>query len=112
MADHGRAHEEAIALNPWRPTQDLLQLAVLGKAIEESAELICALARCVIQGIDECEPVSRKPNRDWLREEMADTEACLQRLRERLDIYTYPERYMAKLKHLDRWDDLIRAMEA
>lgn len=58
--------------NPWNPEQDPIRLKVLGKLTEELAEGAAAAARCMIQGIDESEPVTGKPNRTWLTEEVAD----------------------------------------
>jgi hypothetical protein len=60
------------ALNPWRPMTRPIDLKHLGKLGEESNELGAAISRCIIQGIDEREPVTGKPNRQWLAEEIAD----------------------------------------
>ena len=46
--------------------------ALLGKLTEELGEAVTAASRCLIQGIDESEPVSGKPNKEWLEEELAD----------------------------------------
>ena len=50
---------------------------MLGKLLEELGELTSATSRCLIQGIDETEPTTGKPNRLWLEEEVADVLACL-----------------------------------
>lgn len=65
------------ALNPWVPMKDALDLKHLGKLAEEVNELGSATARCMIQGIDEKEPVTGKVNRRWLEEEIADVRANL-----------------------------------
>ena len=64
----------------WVPEQDVHRQKVLGKAMEESGEYTSAVARCLIQGIDENEPVTGKPNRQWLMEEAADVTATLRHL--------------------------------
>ena len=61
------------AMNPWHPITDQVDLKHLGKLIEECNELGSAVARCIIQGIDEQDPTSKKPNRQWLEDEIADT---------------------------------------
>lgn len=64
-------------LSPWTPDTNKTNLRVLGKALEELTECSSALARCIIQGIDEAEPVTGKPNKRWLQEEVADAYATL-----------------------------------
>lgn len=59
----------------WIPTTDLLDLAVLGKLAEECGELSSIIARCIIQGPDENDPESNKPNLQALMEEIADVRA-------------------------------------
>lgn len=63
---------------PWHPMTKKIDLKHLGKLVEETGELSAASARCIIQGIDECEPVTGKINREWLEDEIADVMAnCL-----------------------------------
>ncbi|MGJ4888915.1 hypothetical protein ACQR1Y_12015 [Bradyrhizobium sp. HKCCYLRH3099] len=62
-------------LNPWQPTRRPIDLKHLGKLAEELNECGSAVARCIIQGIDEREPETGKLNRDWLEEEIADVTA-------------------------------------
>lgn len=59
-------------MNPWHPMSDPVDLKTLGKLCEELGECSAAAARCLIQGIDEREPRTGKPNRRWLSEELAD----------------------------------------
>lgn len=59
-------------LNPWHPMSDPVELKTLGKFIEELGEGTQAAGRCLIQGMDEREPETNKPNRLWLQEEIAD----------------------------------------
>lgn len=58
--------------SPWSPETSQHRLAVLGKLAEEGSEVATAAVRCIIQGIDEQEPVTGKPNREWLEDEIAD----------------------------------------
>lgn len=51
------------------------EVKILGKLLEELGELQSAAARCLIQGMDEREPVTGKQNRLWLQEELADVDA-------------------------------------
>ena len=67
--------EDRRAMNPWVPMTRPIDLKHLGKLAEELGELQSAVARCLIQGIDEVEPVTGKVNREWLREEIADVQA-------------------------------------
>lgn len=62
-------------VSEWQPITNKHDLALLGKLIEEAGELSAAAARCIIQGLDECEPKTGKPNRQWLEEELADVSA-------------------------------------
>lgn len=75
MEDHelkGPAHP-----SPWMPESNAANLKVLGKLGEELNEGGAAVSRCIIQGIDECEPVTGKLNRSWLEDEIADILANL-----------------------------------
>ncbi len=64
--------------SPWTPEADPQRLKVLGKFGEETGELSAAICRCIIQGIDEAEPVTGKINREWLEDEIADVMANIQ----------------------------------
>lgn len=66
-----------VKLNPWHPMIDPVALKTLGKLAEELGECIAAVSRCVIQGIDECDPETGVPNREWLEDEIADILAGL-----------------------------------
>lgn len=65
----------AVQVNPWHPINDPVLLKTLGKLGEEINECGAAVMRCIIQGVDEREPVTGKLNRDWLEEEIADAQA-------------------------------------
>lgn len=93
------------AANPWQPMSNPIDLAHLGKLGEECGELGAAIARCIIQGIDACEPVTGKPNRLWLEDEIADVLAGLHLVTQRfgLDEVRMQERCLKKMRHLQNW---------
>lgn len=93
------------ALNPWRPMTQPLDLKHIGKLGEELNECAAAASRCVIQGIDESEPVTGKVNRDWLEDEIADVRANSELVIEHfgLDVAKIAERSERKKKHLRAW---------
>lgn len=59
----------------WNTMQDERDRRVIGKLLEELTELGTAASRCLIQGIDECEPSTGKPNKEWLEDELGDVRA-------------------------------------
>lgn len=73
-------------ISPWVPDQDVGNQKRLGKAVEEGGEYVSAVARCFIQGINENEPVTGKPNKRWLEEEMADVIATMGHLLDHFDL--------------------------
>jgi hypothetical protein len=91
--------------NPWQPMTSPLDLAHLGKLGEECGELVAAKERCVIQGIDECEPVTGKPNRQWLEDEIADVKVNIELVVKRfgLDERRIERRAEKKKQHLQGW---------
>lgn len=99
------AEKMARPYGAWKPTQNAVDLKVLGKLCEESAELSSALARCIIQGIDEKEPTTGKVNRVWLQEEIADVLVNIQLTVEHfcLDEGFMSERIHSKLDKLQAW---------
>lgn len=97
-------------LNPWWPMTSQIDRALFGKALEEAGELTSALARCTIQGIHEEEPVTGKPNLEWLLDEMADMQALLVLLEERVGS-TDLDRVTAKVIHLRQWFAMVAVRE-
>ena len=91
--------------NPWHPIDNKVDLKCLGKLAEECGELTAAICRCIIQGIDEREPVTGKLNREWLEDEIADVAANLALVIERLklDQDRMERRVFRKMKHLAAW---------
>lgn len=94
--------------NPWVPISNPTDLKVLGKALEECGEYGSALARCLIQGIDEAEPTTGKVNRRWLEEELADVFGTAQHVMEKfsLDQHFITGRANNKYERLQVWFDM------
>jgi hypothetical protein len=96
-----------MSITLWKPEPDVLIHQALGKACEEANELASILARCLIQGIYQSEPVTGKPNRQALFEEIADLDAAVQWLRE-LAVDEYDEaRADRKLNGFRRWQCML-----
>ena len=95
-------------ISPWMPITDPHKLAALAKAIEESAELIGALARCVMAGFDEPDPHSGLPNIEELNKEYTDAKATMSYLAKfEPRIKSLPERAAGKTNGFDRWHRMI-----
>lgn len=99
--------------SPWQPITKPIDLKHLGKFGEELGECIAAVCRCIIQGIDEKEPVTQKLNREWLEDEIADIQAgaelCIQHFN--LNRQRIMERREKKLWHLRRWHQMLKRDE-
>lgn len=95
-------------ITPWEPESDRLTLKILGKQLEELNELGSATARCVIQGINGREPVTKKPNSEWFMEEIADVYATTSLAIEHLglDIEPIKARVEAKRQRLLSWHEM------
>lgn len=95
-------------MNPWHPITDTIDLKHLGKLCEECGELSAAISRCIIQGVYECEPVTKKPNNEWLEDEIADVLAGINLVitRFHLDQERIIKRSELKAKNLKIWHDL------
>lgn len=97
-----------MSITLWKPEPDVLIHQALGKACEEASELANILARCLIQGLDQCEPVSGKPNRKALSDEIADLDAAVQWLRELTGDDYDDERADRKLNGFRRWQRMLQ----
>ena len=95
--------------NPWVPMANPLDIKHLGKLAEEVNELGAAIARCLIQGINEREPVTGKPNRQWLTEEIADVLAGIELVCNHFDLSAdaIDSRKARKTRHLKQWHDML-----
>lgn len=98
----------------WLPETRTVIHQALGKAAEESAELSKIAVRCMIQGLDAVDPVTGKPNRKSLADELADVEATTEWLFEllSLDVEAHNARATRKLEGFRRWQAMIEAHEA
>lgn len=99
--------------NPWTPITNLIDLKHLGKLAEELNECGSAVARCIIQGVDEKEPSTGVANRDWLTKEIADVACNIGLVIEHfdLDIQKIDDRVMLKRQHLTRWHNMGSAFQ-
>lgn len=96
-------------ISPWTPTTNLKELKVLGKHNEELGECTSATSRCIIQGINESEPVTKKPNRLQLMEEIADVQATSEMVIEHfsLDRDFIAKRKAKKVDGFIKWLDML-----
>lgn len=97
--------EDLKAPNPWHPISNAVDLKHLGKLGEELNEAGAAVSRCIIQGVEECEPVTGKPNREWLEDELADVIANINLVTARFNLNEarMNRRVEKKMKHLAWW---------
>lgn len=109
MSGHTADPKTSWAINPWRPMTAPIDLKHLGKLGEEVNELGSAISRCIIQGIDEAEPVTGKVNRIWLEEEIADVYANLVLVIDHfnLDTARIRTRMVRKQEHLKGWHSML-----
>lgn len=99
-----------MTISPWQPTTDKTDLAVLGKLAEELGEAQQIVARCIIQGIWEADPVTGEPNIEMLEKELADVEACTAIAIDRfdLDYAKMSDRVNVKEAGFKEWHKLLR----
>lgn len=97
-------------LNQWHPMSRPIDLKHLGKLAEELGEASSAVARCLIQGIDEREPITRKLNREWLQDELADVLANIDLVCAHfgLDRAIMMQRADRKIAHLRGWHSMLK----
>lgn len=98
-----------MTISPWQPTTNKLDLATLGKLAEELGEAQQIVARCIIQGIWEADPVTGEPNIEMLEKELADVEACTEMAIGRfdLDYFKMSERVGKKVEGFKQWHGMI-----
>lgn len=101
--------DAAWALNPWVPMSVPIDVKHLGKLAEELSEAGAAVARCLIQGVEEREPVTGKLNREWLEDELADVMANIELVRRHfgLDQGRMNLRAQRKRRHLRAWHQML-----
>jgi NTP pyrophosphatase (non-canonical NTP hydrolase) len=95
-------------MNPWHPIREPVDLKHLGKLGEELNECGAAVSRCIIQGVEECEPVTGKPNKLWLQEELADVLANIELVIDHfgLDLDHMLTRRNKKMAQLKTWHEM------
>jgi len=93
-------------MNPWHPMRDPIDIKHLGKLQEELGELQAAISRCMIQGINENEPVTGKSNRLWIEEEIADVYANLRLVINHFNLRPLSSRIILKMTQLKSWHDM------
>lgn len=95
----------------WMPERDVVLHQALGKLAEECNELAKIATRCMIQGFEESDPSTDKPNRTQLMEEVADVRATMRWLFEVLDQPFKREspREARKFDGFMRWQAMIEA---
>lgn len=98
-----------MSITLWKPEPDVIIHQALGKACEEATELAGILARCLIQGLDQSEPATGKPNRKALSDEISDLDAAVQWLRELIGDEYDEERADRKLKGFRQWQRMLEA---
>lgn len=94
--------------SPWHPITKPVDLKHLGKLSEELGEAQAAVSRCIIQGVDEEEPITGKLNRHWLEDELADVVANINlvALHFGLDEERMNKRAARKAVQLKQWHDM------
>lgn len=92
--------------SPWSPLKDPNEIKLIGKTLEELGELTQALSRSLIQGINEEMPDSKKTNRVWVEEEIADSLAMIYILMAvfKLNNDKMSDRARKKIAFFNSWD--------
>jgi enamine deaminase RidA (YjgF/YER057c/UK114 family) len=80
----------------------------VGRLAASASQCATAVARCIIQGIDECEPVTGRCNRLWLEDAVAHVAANIDLAVERFgfDLTRIAIRAERKRSHLKQWHAL------
>lgn len=96
-----------VTWQPWHPMSNPRDIKTLGKLGEELGEASAAVSRCLIQGIEEREPVSGVLNKNWLEDELADVWVNMQLVIERfgLDVERMHQRAGRKEAQLRGWHE-------
>lgn len=94
---------------PWHPMTNARDLKTLGKLCEELGEATAAASRCMIQGIEERDPITGELNRMWLSKELADVLANIRMTVERfgLDVADIEARAQRKYEFQTVWHGQI-----
>lgn len=100
--------------SPWQPERDPIALAVLGKFCEELGEATAIIARCIIQGIGESEPVTGEPNATAAEKEVADILATAHMVIEHFGLRRslIERRTDRKIAHLTQWHRMLESPQS
>lgn len=99
--------EGDVKVSAWIPEKDPHVVAVLAKLGEEANELSGRALRCIMQGIDEIDPETKRTNRAELVREVTDVMACMALMTDMLDISIDPVRMEDKFAGYLEWHRLI-----
>ncbi len=93
----------------WVPPTNLVDLAHLGKHLEELGECVAMLGRIVCQGIEGIDPDTTEPNRVALEKEIADVAAMAKLTADRfgLDKESMNARALRKVAMKQAWHAMI-----
>jgi hypothetical protein len=96
--------------SPWVPISSPILIAIIGKTLEELGELISALGRMLIQGVQGVDPKTGKTNTQMVTEEIADVNAKTAELVDELGLDTEEihKRSLAKVAFSGSWFNWIR----
>jgi hypothetical protein len=98
-----------MSITLWKPEPNLITHQALGKLLEELGELSSIVARCLIQGITESEPVTGATNYSQLQKEMSDVAAAIDWLKEVSGVSIDTDRMYSKLDGYRRWQKMLEA---
>jgi len=86
-------------------------LVLRADLVRALGDCIAATSRCLIQGIEECEPVTKKPNLEWLSESIGGVQAlCDDMIAEQsMSRSAIAARIERKKKHLRMWHTQVAA---
>lgn len=106
--DDKKDNDQDFKYNPWHPMTNAIDLKHLGKLAEECGELSSAISRCIIQGVYEKEPETKKQNKQWLTEEIADVFANINLVISHFDLDEefITKRAKDKAARLKTWHDM------
>ncbi|QIG70772.1 hypothetical protein EVB91_221 [Rhizobium phage RHph_I1_18] len=94
----------------WTPEDRLIIHQVLGKLAEEASEAANIAIRCMIQGLDEVEPVTRVSNIEALTKEISDVTATIRWLEEVTGIKPRETRIENKLAGYREWAEGLQQL--
>lgn len=103
--DHFALGRVEIAMRVLRTKLHAVRTDHLNELNRACGGLVSASSRCLIQGVDEAEPVTGRVNRNWLENAAADVRAWIELCEEHfsLDCARITARASKKKLHLQKW---------